>query len=229
MATTEELSPRTKAHLDEEALIKEARVLAKRRRLRRGFFSVAIVAVVGIIFVGSHLFSPAAMSTATKNESASAAPSCLSARVKLIGVMAIPGGLGHAGLIVRASASSSLTCVLSGYPTATAELSNHLKAGASDVRNAYLGGVAAKLSAPLPRPLITSSSRVVSFTIQWADGNGPTCPSVTNIQVAFPGLNDVQTARSIFEPGVGKTRFMGIYCRQLIVTPLVNGSSGSAD
>ena len=213
--------------LDEEALIKEARVLARRRRRRRGVIIITLAAAACLIVIGVDRFSSATAPSSNNNASSAAALTCPSARVKLLGVSAIPGGLGHAGLLVRASLSSSVACAMSGYPTVGAGLSSHSTATATDVRNAYLGGVATKASAPLPRLTIASSPRVVSFTIQWTDGKGLTCPSVNAIQVTLPGSKQVQTARSMYEGGIGNTRFMGIYCGHLSVTPLVNGSSGS--
>jgi hypothetical protein len=148
--------------------------------------------------------------------------------VKMLALTAIPGGLGHAGLLVRSLVSSYEPCTINGYPTVDAGLSSQSIATATDVRIAYLGGLATRASAPLPRLRITSHPRVASFTIQWADGNGPTCPSVNEIQFSLPGTKGVQTTRSMYETGVGTTRFMGIYCSHLSVTPLVKGSSGSA-
>jgi hypothetical protein len=149
---------------------------------------------------------------------------CPSARVKLLGVSAISGGLGHAGLIVKTSVSSSSACTMSGYPIVGEELTSHSTVMASDVRLGYLGGWAT--SAPLPRLSITARSRVVSFTIQSAGCNGPR-PSTNAIQITLPGSRETLTARSFYEAGVGVIRGFGIYCGHLFVTPLVKGSSGS--
>jgi hypothetical protein len=145
--------------------------------------------------------------------------------VKLLGVTAIPGGLGHAGLLVRASVSSSSACTMSGYPIVGEELTSHSTVMASDMRLGYLGGFA-NASAPIPQLSITSRSRVVSFTIQSAGCNGPR-PSTNAIQITLPGSRETLTARSFYESGVGVIRGFGIYCGHLFVTPLVKGSSGS--
>jgi hypothetical protein len=225
MTAIKHLPPSTYDLLDEEALIKEARVLARRRR-RRGLLVITLVVGACIIFVGVDRFSSASSGRNDASAaSASAALTCPRAHMKLLGVTAISGGLGHAGVVVRASVSSSATCAMRGYPTVGAGLSSHSTAMASDLRLGYLGGWAT--GAPTPRLSITSRPRVVSFTIQWTDGNGPTCPSVNAIQVTLPGSRKVLTARSMYEGGIGNTRFMGIYCSHLSVTPLVKGSSGS--
>ena len=158
--------------------------------------------------------------------SSTKALTCLRAHVKLLVVSAIPGGLGHGGVLVRDSVSSPVACTMSGYPTVSAQLRSHSIAKASDVRNAYLGGFA-RAKALLPRLSITSRSRVVSFTIQWVIGNGPACPQLNAIQITLPGSRETLTARSMYEAGIGVTRFMGIYCGHLSVTPLVKGSSGN--
>jgi len=228
MATIKQLVPSVNDLLDEEALIKEARLLSRRRRRRRGVLVITLAAAVSLIALAVDRFSSAKATPSGNDASTSAATlTCPNARVKLLGVSALNGGLGHAGLLIRASVSSSVACTMSGYPTVGAGLSSHSTATATDVRNAYLGGVATKASAPLPRLTIASSPRVVSFTIQWTDGNGPTCPSVNAIQVTLPGSKKVQTARSMYEGGIGNTRFMGIYCSHLSVTLLVKGSSGN--
>jgi len=226
MATIKQLVPSTIDLLDEEALIKEARVVSRRRRRRRGLIVIILLALACLIVVGVDRFSSAkATSSGNDASAASAALTCPSAHVKLLGVTAISGGLGHAGVVVRASVSSSATCAMSGYPTIGAGLSSQSTAMASDMRLGYLGGWAT--GAPIPRLSITSRPRVVSFTVQWTDGNGPTCPSVNAIQVTLPGSREVLTARSMYEGGIGNTSFMGIYCSHLSVTPLVKGSSGS--
>jgi len=225
MTAIKHLAPSTIDLLDEEALIKEARVLSRRRRRRRGLLVITLVAVACLIVFGVDRFSSPPASRSSNNALASAALTCPSAQMKLLGVTAISGGLGHAGLLVRASVSSSATCAMSGYPTIGAGLSSHSTAMAGDMRLGYLGGWAT--GAPIPQLSITSRPRIVSFTIQWADGNGPTCPSVNAIQVTLPGSREVRTARSMYEGGIGNTRFMGIYCSHLFVTPLVKGSSGS--
>jgi hypothetical protein len=203
-----------KDRLDEESRVNADRVFSPPRR-RRGILVIAIIAALLLtVIVVVHRASPT-----------SSAPMCPSARVRLLTVTSIPGGLGHAGVVVRTSVSSPERCTISGFPTVDAGLSGGSSAKAIDVRDAYLGGVA-RVSAPLPRLTITSRPRIASFTIQWADGNGPTCPTVVAIHYSLPGLKGVQTARSMYD-GLGNTRFMGIYCHYLSVTPLVKGSTGS--
>jgi hypothetical protein len=205
-----------KDRLDEESLVNADRVFSPPRR-RRGILVIAIIAALLLtVIVVVHRASPT-----------SSSPMCPSARVRLLTVTSIPGGLGHAGVVVRSSVSSLERCTISGYPTVDAGLSGRSSAKAIDVRDAYLGGVATRVGAPLPRLTITSRPRIASFTIQWADGNGPTCPTVVAIHYSLPGLKGVQTARSMYD-GLGNTRFMGIYCHYLSVTPLVKGSTGSA-
>jgi hypothetical protein len=195
--------------------VNSARVFSPRRR--RGIVLIAIIGVLLlIVVVAIH-----------RTSLTSSAPTCLSARVRLLAVTSIPGGLGHAGVVVRSSVSSYERCAISGYPAVDAGLSSRSSAKAIDVRDAYLGGVATRASASLPRLIITSHPRIASFTIQWADGNGPTCPTVVAIHYSLPDLKGIQTARSMYD-GIGVTRFMGIYCHYLSVTPLVQGSTGSA-
>jgi len=148
--------------------------------------------------------------------------------VRLLGVTGIPGAAVDAGMLVRASVSSSVACTMSGYPIIGAELTNHSTAMASDVRFGYLPGGMTKANAQLPRLLITSRPSVVSFTIQWVSGNGHACPWINSIQITLPGSPDVLTARSVYEAGIGISQFIGIDCGYLQVRPLVNGSSGKA-
>ena len=98
---------------------------------------------------------------------------------------------------------------------------------ASDVRDTYLGG-GMRTAAPLPRLSLTSLPRVVSFTIQFVGGNGPVCPRVNTIQITLPGSREILTARLIFEAGGLALPMQYIYCGNLQVTPLVNGSSGKS-
>jgi len=229
MTATKQLAPRTKDLLDEEALIKEARVLSRRRRRRRGLLVITLVAVACLIVVGVDRFSSATASSGRNDASAaSAAITCPSARVKLLGVTGLPGGSGHGGVLVRASVSSSAACTMSGYPTVGAGLSSESTAMATDVRSAYLAG-GMTTNAPLPRLSITSRPRLVSFTMQMNAGGGipSTCPSINSIQITLPGSRETLTARTMYQANVGVTRGMGNYCGHLSVTPLVKGSSGS--
>ena len=115
---------------------------------------------------------------------------------------------------------------MSGYPIVGAQLTSHSTAMASDVREIYLGG-GLTTDAPLPRLSITSRPRVVSFTIEWVGGNGPTCPRVNSMRITLPGTQEVLTPRTMYEANVGVTRLSGIiYCGDLQVTPLVKSSSG---
>lgn len=174
-----------------ELLIKEARAKTRRRRLRwTSLFTFLIAAFLIAIGVVHYTSSPTR--TSNGRPDASAALTCPSARVKLLGASAISGGLGHAGLIVRASVSSSVACTMSGYPIVGEELTSHSTVMASDVRLGYLGGWAT--GASLPRLSITSRSRVVSFTIQSAACDGPR-PSTNAIQITLPGSRETLTAR----------------------------------
>ncbi len=216
----------TKDLLDEEALIEEARERARRRRHLRFkmvvvLFAVACLTVIGIAHYAA---SPARTSGGYRDTSAKAL-TCPSARVKLLGLSAISGGLGHAGLLVRAAVASSPACTMGSYPIVGFELTNHSTVMASDRRLGYLGGFA-NANAPLPRLSITSRPRVVSFTIQMAGCNGPR-PSANAIQITLPGSRESLTARSFSEAPFGVIRGFGIYCGDLFVTPLVKGSSGN--
>ncbi len=154
---------------------------------------------------------------------------CPSARVELLRVTAIPGGMGHSGVVVRALVTSPSPCMMSGYPVVGLELTNHSTAVASYVRMAYLGGFESA-NGPLPRISITSHAQVVSFTIQSTSfGDPPTCPEIKDFQVTLPGSRGLLTARSMYEAPMGliQGRGLGFYCGNLQVTPLVKGSSGS--
>ena len=223
MTAIKQLAPSTNDLLDEQALIREARVLSRRRRRRRGVLVITLAAVACLIVVGVDHFSSTTTSS-SNNDAAAAAVTCPSARVKLLGVTSIPGVAVTAGILVRASVSSSVSCAMSGYPIVGEELTSHSTVMASDVRLGYLGGWAT--GAPLPRLSITSRPRVVSFTIQSAGCNGPR-PSTNAIQITLPGSRATLTARSFYEGGVGVIRGFGIYCGHLFVTPLVKGSSGN--
>jgi hypothetical protein len=214
--------------LDEAALIKEARARARRKRVVRSWVATSIAALIGIIAIGTvQNTSPSKNAGVDRRDASATAIECQDARAKLLEVEGLAGGLGNGGVLVRSSVSSARACVMLGYPIVHAKLTSHSSAAASDVRSAYIPG-GMTTDAPLPRLSITSRPQVVSFTIQWAIGNGPTCPSVNAIQFTLPGSRAVLTSRSIFQPGFGETKFMGIYCGHLLVTPVVKGSSGSA-
>jgi hypothetical protein len=212
--------------LGEEALIVEAREPARRRR---HFLIQVVVVLIPITLTACTIHNPQGASISPSTSSSpTKALTCPSARVKLLGVSAIFGGLGHGGVVVRASVTSPSTCTMSGYPIIGVELTSHPTATAGHVRQAYLGGFE-NASAPLPQILITSRPIVVSFTIQWATGNGPTCPQIKAFQITLPGSRGVLTARSVYEAPIGliQGRGLGIYCGNLQVTPLVKGSSGN--
>jgi hypothetical protein len=206
-----------------ELLIKEARTASRRRRL--GWFAVfVVIAIAASLVVGLIVgISKPAAQLGSPNSS-SRVLTCPSALVKLLGVSAISGGLGHAGLLVRASVTSSTACTMSGYPIIGVELTDRPTAMASDMRLGYLGGFANE-SAPLPRLSITSHSRAVSFTIQMAGCNAR--PPANAIRITLPGSRETLTARSMYEPRIGLIRGFGVYCGHLFVTPLVKGSSGN--
>lgn len=221
---TKQHTHRTNNLLDEEALIEEAREHAQRRRHLRLRISVAVAAVACLLAIGIvHLTSTSTKTGGDRN--GASALTCPSARLKLLGVSAISGGLGHAGVLVRASATSSPACTMSGYPIVVDQLTDHSTVLATDLRLGYLGGFA-NATAPLPRLSVTSHPRVVSFTIQMAGCNGPR-PSIKAIQITLPGSKRTLTARSVYEAPFGLIRGFGIYCSHLQVTPLVKGPSGS--
>jgi hypothetical protein len=208
-----------------ELLIKEAREKSRRRRLRRTSLFILLAAACLIVIGIVHYTSSPTRTSGGRSDTSVKALTCPDAPVKLLGVTALAGGLGHAGLLVRASVTSSPACTMSGYPVVGVELTSHSTAMASDMRLGYLGGFA-NASAPLPRLSITSRPRVVSFTIQMAGCDGPR-PSANAIQITLPGVRETVTARSMYEAGVGLIRGFGIYCGHLFVTPLVKGSSGN--
>jgi len=222
MTAIQQLAPSTNDLFDEEALIKEARVLSRRRHRRRGLIVITLVALACLIVAGVDRFSSA--TTPSSNNDAATAVACPSARVKLLGVTTIPGAAVSAGVLVRASVMSTVACTMSGYPIVGAELTSHSTAMASDVRNAYLGG-GVTTTASLPRLSITSRPRVASFTVQFVTGNGPTCPRINMIQITLPGSREVLTTRPIFNAGGLALPMKFIYCGDLQVTPLVKGST----
>jgi hypothetical protein len=226
MTAIKQLAPRTNDLFDEEALIKEARVLARHRR-RRGLVAITLLAVGCLSVVGVGRFSSSPTKTIGGRPITSAALACPSARVKLLGVTGLNGAAVSNGVLVRASVSSTTSCTISGYPIIDAQLTNHSTAMANDVRIAYLGG-GMTTNAPIPRLSITSRPRVVSFTIQFVVGNGPTCPQINTIKITLPGLRKTLTARPIFEAGGLALPMRYIYCGSLQATPLVNGSSGKS-
>ncbi len=181
MTAIKQLAPSTNDLLDEEALIKEARALSRRRRRRRGLIVITLVVAACLIVVGVYRFSSATASSG--HNDAAASVTCLSARVKLLGVTSIPGAAVTAGILVRASVSSSVSCAMGGYPTVDARLTNLSTAVAHDERTGIFGGLpySSKANATTPRIPITSHSRVVSFTVAFLSGNGPTCPRINSV------------------------------------------------
>jgi len=217
--------PQVKMPDPAELLIEEARKASRRRRTHLASMFSVLVAVCLIAIGIVHYTSSPTRTSSGHPDSSSRVLTCPSALVKLLGVSVIPGGLGHAGLLVRTSVTSSPRCTMSGYPIVEEELTSGTTAKASDMRLGYLGGFA-EASAPLPRLSITSRSREVSFTIQMAGCNGPR-PSANAIRITLPGSRGALTARSMYEGGIGVIRGFGIYCGHLFVTPLVKGSSGN--
>ena len=118
MTAIKQLALRTTDLLDEEALIKEARVLSRRRRRRRGLLVITLAAVACLIVVGVDRFSSATASSGKSDAAAASALACPSARVKLLGVTGMEGGSGHGGLLVRASVSSSAACAMATQSSA---------------------------------------------------------------------------------------------------------------
>lgn len=201
--------------LDAKVLIVEAREPARRRR-RFLFWVAAPIAAASFVTIGIIYYA----------SSSARVLACPSARVKLLDVTGIPGGMGHSGVVVRASVTSPSVCTMSGYPILGLTLSKHPPVVADHMRMAYLGGFE-NANAPLPRISVTPQSRVVSFTVQWngfADGD---CWNMKAFQIRLPGSRPVLAARSSYEVNFGLVPRLGYYCKDLIVTPLVHGSSGS--
>lgn len=226
MTATKQLVSSAQALLDEEALIREARSLTRGRRRRLGLFVISLVAAVCLIAFGVVRISSVASSSSHNDVSALAGVTCPGARVKLLDVTGLPGAAVSAGMLVRASVSSSKACEMSGYPHIGALLTSHSTSIASDARFGIFGGLT-KANAPLPRLSITSHPRVVSFTIQFDGGDGHACPRINEVRMTLPGSREVMTARTTYQVNIGTTNDMGIYCGYLRVTPLVQGSSGS--
>jgi hypothetical protein len=114
---------------------------------------------------------------------------------------------------------------MGGFPIVDAQLTSHSTAMAGDQRLGIFGGMS-KPTSPLPRLSITSNPRVVSFTIEFVTGNGPTCPRINSINITLPGSRETLTTRPIFNAGGLALPMKFIYCGDLQVTPLVKGSSG---
>ncbi len=211
--------------LNEEALIEEAREKTRQRRLRWVSLT-AIFAAVCLIVIGIVHYTSSPTKTSGGNTSAKAL-TCPNARVKLLGETGMNGAAVYSGILVRASVSSSVACTMSGYPIVGAELASHSTAMASNARETYLGG-GMTTTTVLPRLSVTSNPRVVSFTVQFFTGNGPTCPQVNAIKITLPGSRETVTARPIFNAGGLALPTKFIYCGNLQVTPLVKGASGKS-
>lgn len=209
-----------------ELLIKEAREKARRRRLRWAKALTLLIAACLIAIGIVHYTSSSTKSGNNRSDTSATVPTCPSARVRLLGVTTLPGAAVSAGMLVRASVSSSATCMMGGFPIVGAQLTSHSTAMAGDERLGIFGGMS-KPSAPLPRLPITSRSRVVSFTIEFVTGNGTVCPRINSIKISLPGSRQVLTTRPIFNAGGLAQPMHFIYCGGLQVTPLVKGSSGS--
>ena len=208
-----------------ELLIKEAREKTRRRRLRwTSLFALLIAACLIAIGIVHYTSSPTRTSSGRSGTSAKAL-TCPSARVKLLGLTGLPGAAVSAGVLVRASVSSLATCTMGGFPIVDAQLTSHSTAMAGDQRLGIFGGMS-KPTSPLPRLSITSNPRVVSFTIEFGTGNGPTCPRINSINITLPGSRETLTTRPIFNAGGLALPMKFIYCGDLQVTPLVKGSSG---
>lgn len=225
MLSNKQLTPNAVGLFDEEALVKEARLISRRSRRRRGMILVAIVAAASLIAVGLGGFSS---STAPPGPRDTSMMTCPSARVKLLSATSIPGAAVTAGVLVRASVSSRVSCTMSGYPTVEARLSSLSDATARDERTGIFGGLPYSSSASRepPRIIIASHTRLVSFTVDFLSGDGSTCPRIESILVSLPGLRLSSTVRTMRQGGRVGGQQLGIYCGFLDVTPLVKGSSG---
>jgi hypothetical protein len=231
MTLIQQLAPSTNDLLDEEALIEEARAVSQHRRRRRGLLVITLVVVVCLIVVGVIRFSSSATSSGHNDTSATAAVgTCPNARVKLLGVTSIPGAAVTAGLLVRATVSSSVACAMRGYPTVQAQLSNLSIAVAGDQRSGIFGGLplSSRANSTPPRIPVTTDSRVVSFTVSFFTGNGPPCPRINSVRLTLPGSRLTLSARTMREGGMVGSQSLGTYCGHLDVTPLVKGSSGKS-
>ena len=153
---------------------------------------------------------------------------CTDLRVKLLGADSIPGAATTAGILVKVEVSSTANCEYKGYPIAAAMLSSGLTRMASDLRTDIFGGMptGSEASAPLHSFVITSRARTVSFTLSWFSGNGTACPLISGLRFTLPGSRQSLVVHSIYEGGVGMTKFLGIYCGHLSVTPTVPGFTG---
>lgn len=192
-------------------------------RRRRHFLFPIVVVLIPITLTACAVQYPQAV---TASPSPTMALICQSAHAKLLDVTAIPGGMGHAGVVVRASVTSPSACTMSGYSIVGLELSNHSTAMAGNVRMGYLGGFE-NANVPLPQISVTSGSQIVSFTIQWSGFSDGNCPAIKALQITLPGSRGLLTARSVHEAPFGLIPGFGIYCENLQVTPVVKGSSGS--
>lgn len=208
-----------------ELLIKEAREKARRRRVRLvTLFAILVATCLVALGIVHYTSSPGKLDSSGSDTSATAL-TCPSARVRLLGVTTLPGAAVSAGMLVRASVSSSAACTMGGFPMVAAQLTSRSTAMASDQRLGIFGGVS-KPTAPLPRLSISSRPRVVSFTIDFVTGNGPVCPRINVIKISLPGSRGVLTTRPIFNAGGLAQPMKFIYCGGLQVTPMVESPSG---
>ncbi len=206
---------------DAVALTEESRRRVRRRRTGAG---AAFVVVASVVVIGNLGREPAAGTRSHRADSVRAPAACSRARVALLGVTPMSGAAVSDGLLVRAAVSSPTVCAVSGYPTLRAELSDHATARARDMRLGYLGGYSGR--GRLARLSITPRPRELSFTVQFVTGNGPTCPRLDAIEFALPGSRVLFVTRTIYRAGRYAEPAPLIDCGQLVVTPLVTGSSG---
>ena len=174
--------------------------------MKKALTSLAGVAVAALATLTAPI-ARAAPATAVSN--------CTSANVAV--TLGHEGaGMGHVGVfLLFTNTSTSVTCAMHGYPTASYGLSDGTTLTAAKILLGWTGGVSQGTTAP---GVILAPGQQASAIVEWTDivNAGQQCYSgiSTNLRITPPGMGKVTTLS------------VGTPCGNFEVHPVVPGTSG---
>jgi hypothetical protein len=208
-----------------ELLIREARRLGRRRRIRQGAVVCAILLVVAALISTVVYFSQSKRPpTNAKKEAASVNyPRCTVTQL-LVTSKAPVGAGGTDGAVLLFRNVSSHACSLTGFPNVEAIGKSGSSITASHVSNYMLGGWDWTGQTSPPKPptvLLSNRNQVASDWYQYLE-NGPVGYSLflaNSLRIALPGSRAVVQVKGWVDAAQGR----------MVVTPFVPGTTGTAE
>lgn len=201
-----------------ELLIKEARLVTRRRRQRRAITFAPVFVTVAVLgaFAAGTFDGPASRTSndIPSSEIAGMLPRCDATQLRLSG-LAASGAADSFGWIVRLRNVSAQGCDLSGYPSVRGiNQWNGAVLTAVHTLNSYLGGwPSGKAVHPVA---LKADGGVASFLIDFVTGNNlRACPYVTSLRVSVPHSRTVFSLTSQMQ-----------VCKYFQVHPFVKGLNG---